>query len=287
METKIFHRQERREGSKGKAARTALAAGTALGLIAWVPEGSSLAAAPPEKIDLDDPSHIIVSETVIPIPLEIFASLDKLGEQNWAEQVDLREIKVNTNRSRSAMLFGLVVSDGFIAVQAKDRESVKRIGREVLHLSKVLGVSGEVEGHAHAIVTGADRGDWASVRRELDRTRQTVLNRMRKNRDELTSLVSLGGWLGGTRALASVIEGNYTLEGSDLLHQPELVKQLREDFEELPRKSRRGSVFAKVGRTLTDLEQLMRTDGSGGISEQSVHRISSETSELVDAIYGS
>ncbi len=72
-------------------------------------------------------------------------------------------------------------------------------------------------------------------RKELDRTRQTVLNKMAELRDhELVGLVSLGGWLGGTQALASVLKQNYSVEGSDLLNQPELVKQLKDDFNTLP-----------------------------------------------------
>ena len=51
--------------------------------------------------------------------------------------------------------------------------------------------------------------------------------------DELVDLVSLGGWLGGTEALASVLKENYTTEGSDLLNQIDLVKQLNSDFNSL------------------------------------------------------
>ena len=164
----------------------------------------------PTKIDLNDPDLVFVEESVIPIPLEIFASLDKLGAQDWAQQVESRDIRLDTNRSRTAMLFGLVVSEGFIGVQAKDKESVRRLGRDVLALAGPLGVSEEVEVHANAIVNGAGRGEWDMVRRELDKTRQTVINKMKNElRDgELVALVSLGGWLGGTEALASVLRDN-------------------------------------------------------------------------------
>ena len=74
----------------------------------------------PAKLDLSDPNLVFVDNAVIPIPLEIFASLDKLGQQDWGGQVTERPIKIDGNRSRMAMLFGLVVSEGFIAVQAQD-----------------------------------------------------------------------------------------------------------------------------------------------------------------------
>jgi len=241
---------------------------------------------PPAKLDLQSSAHLIVSETVIPIPLEIFRSLDKLGQQDWGRRVEKREIELDTNRSRSALLFGLVVSDGFIAVQAKDGEAVKRIGREVMRLARVLGVAGTVEGHANAIIMQAEKGEWNEVRLELDRTRQTVLDSMLSMRDDdLASLVSLGGWLGGTRALAAVLDENYSPEGSDLLNQPDLVRQLREEFTTLPEDLKEGAVFARVGQTLDDLESLMKSGNTGAISESNVREIASATDELVVAIY--
>ncbi|MDF1852400.1 MAG: hypothetical protein P1U85_16290 [Verrucomicrobiales bacterium] len=242
----------------------------------------------PESIDLNDPDLVFVDDSVIPIPLEIFASLDKLGNQEWDTQIVGRNIQVDANRSRTALLFGLVVSDGFIAVQAKDKEAVKRIGREVLKLAGSLGVSSSVEAHANAIVNGAGRSDWDLVRQELDRTRQTVVNKMTELRDEeLVALVSIGGWLGGTEALASVLRENYSAEGSDLLNQPDLVKQLKEDFNSLPKRARRGKIFSQVSLTLEHLESLMRSDERGAISEGNVIEISVATKNLVKAIYES
>lgn len=240
----------------------------------------------PGRIDLNDPNLVVVESSVIPIPLEIFTSLDKLGTQDWTKQVDEREIRLDANRSRTAMLFGLVVSDGFIAVQAQDKEAVRRVGREVLRLSSSLGVASSVEQHANAIVNAAGQGDWPVVRKELDKTRQTVLNKMTELRDdELVALVSLGGWLGGTQALAAVLKQNYSVEGSDLLNQPDLVKQLKQDFNTLPARAKRGKVFTQVTQTLEHLESLMRADASGAISQGKVIEISLSTKNLVDAIY--
>jgi hypothetical protein len=240
----------------------------------------------PGRIDLNDPNLVIVEASVIPIPLEIFSSLDKLGTQDWSKHVDEREIRLDANRSRTAMLFGLVVSDGFIAVQAQDKEAVRRVGREVLRLASSLGVASSVEQHANAIVNGAGQGDWPVVRKELDKTRQTVLNKMSELRDdELVALVSLGGWLGGTQALAGVLKQNYSVEGSDLLNQPDLVKQLKKDFNTLPARAKRGKSFTQISQTLDHLESLMRADASGAISEGKVIEISLSTKNLVDAIY--
>lgn len=254
-------------------------------LLATASVGSVFAQAP-QKIDLNDPNLQVVEASVIPIPVEIFSSLDKLGPQDWSRQIANREVRLDANRSRTAMLFGLVVSDGFIAVQAQDKEAVRRIGREVLNLANPLGVAASVESHANAIVNAAGRGDWAVVRKELDKTRQTVINRMAEQRDdELVGLVSLGGWLGGTEALAAVLKQNYSIEGSDLLNQPDLVRQLKKDFNTIPARSKRGKVFEQISKTLEHLESLMRADASGAISKGKVIEISLSTKNLVEAIY--
>ncbi|HRQ89815.1 MAG TPA: hypothetical protein PLA50_13530 [Bacteroidia bacterium] len=239
----------------------------------------------PKRIDLSDPNLMVVDASVIPIPLEIFASLDKLGTQDWNKQVEGREIKLDTNRSRTAMLFGLVISEGFIAVQAQDKEAVRRIGREVLRLAETLSVADSVSAHANAIVAAAGRSDWPVVRKELDKTRQTVLNQMARQRDDVVGLVSLGGWLGGTRALAAVLNQNYSVEGSDLLNQPDLVRQLKTDFSTIPARSKRGKVFNQISQTLDHLESLMQADASGAISKGKVIEISLSTKNLVEAIY--
>lgn len=242
----------------------------------------------PQALKLSDEEHEIVDELVIPIPLEVFSSLNELGVQNWGSQVKSREFRLNTNRSRSALLFGIVISKGFIAVQAKDKEAVKEIGRDVLKLSQALGVASSVAGHANSVISGAANGEWKDVRLELDRTRQTVLDRMRALRDdELASLVSLGGWLGGTDVLASILEENYSKEGSDLLNQPGLIHQLRKHFEVLPASAKKGSFFLKVDDTLANLEKLMATNEEGIISVKSVSEIKLATRELVNAIYES
>jgi hypothetical protein len=238
---------------------------------------------------LGDPALEVVSEKVIPIPMEIFLALDKLGAQDWPSRVNEREITLDPNRSRTAMLFGLVVSEGFIAVQAQDKEAVHRVGREVLRLASALGVVTEVEEHANAIVGGAGRGEWATVRQELDRTRETVVLQMKKNRDDdqLVNLVSLGGWLGGTEVLAKVLKENYSREGSDLLNQTDLINHLRNDFDRLPGSAKRGPLFTEISQTLAELSTLMHADETGVISMQNVERISLAAQNLVAAIYES
>lgn len=241
---------------------------------------------PPATIDLNALKVDVVDDVIIPIPQEIFSSLDKLGDQNWGRHLWKKNVKLDGNRSRTALIFGLVISDGFIAVQAEDRDEVKRIGREVLDLSGALGVQPEVAGHAQAIIDGADKEDWTGVRRELDRARQTVISTMKELRDDaLSDLVSIGGWLGGTRALAALVADNYSADASELLHQPDLLTQISRRYEKLPAKAKQGDIFAKVSTTLTELQPLMQVNGDGAVARPTVVEISKLSSDLTDAVY--
>ncbi|MCP5541372.1 MAG: hypothetical protein H7A52_14615 [Akkermansiaceae bacterium] len=255
--------------------------------LAAVPRAGYAQSGAPQKIDIGNLPADVVDDVIIPIPQEIFASLDKLGNQNWKSHLLRKDVDLDANRSRTAFLFGLVISEGFIAVQAEDRDEVKRAGREVLRLAGALGVKSEVEGHALAIIDGANAGEWSGVRRELDRTRQTVIDTMEKQRDkEFADLVSIGGWLGGTRALAALVSDRYSADAAELLHQPDLLDQISRRFAGLSDRARIGAIFERVTQTLDALKPLMRTNGDGNVPAEAVGKIESLTTDLTNAVYG-
>ena len=241
----------------------------------------------PKKINLNKLKVEVIQDVVIPIPHEIFTSLDKLGPHNWRSQIKGTKTKLDTNRGRTALLFGLVIADGFIAVQAEDQKEVKRIGREVLELAGALGVESAVNEHALSIIEGANAGDWRAVKHELDRTRETVIRTMKELRDrDFATLVSIGGWLGGTRALSSLMATDYKEDGAELLHQPELLADIIRRYRDMPSKSRSGPLFQQVEETLVKLSPLMKKGGDGNISKDSVVKVRQLTVALSNAVYG-
>ncbi len=242
---------------------------------------------PPVAIDLKREGAVIITSNVIPIPLEVFAALDKLGDQDWNGQIDPRDFKPNPNRSRSALFFGLAISQGFIAVQAKNTAEVRRVGMSVQRLAGSLDVEKAVEGRVNLIMESLREKNWDAVKQELDRTRQTVLQTLKTMPDEeMASLVSLGGWLGGTGALASILKNNYSLEGADLLNQAGLLEQLKDGYKVLPSSIKSDEVFAQIGGALLKLSDLMKSDKTGTFSLAQVSGIEKETHTVLNAIYG-
>src|SRR6266550_163936 len=132
----------------------------------------------PQRIDVKQMSKK-VENVVVPLPNEIFGALNKLGSVNWREYVRTDRSSNFTERPRIALLLGSVIADGFIAVQAEDTPAVKEIGQRVQSLAERINVKSSITQHAKAIIEAADKKKWDNVRRELDRTQNSVQDAMR------------------------------------------------------------------------------------------------------------
>ena len=231
-----------------------------------------------DKIDLAQFPGLIVDSVVVPIPSEILEVLDKLGSPNWGGE--LREVGgVNSpDRTRVALLLGTVVAEGFVAVQAQNRDGIEDAGKVVLRLSESLGIKKYVVQHAQSILDASKANDWDGVRRELDNTERTVRDTMEKMRDaELSQCVSLGGWC--TEVLTSVVTKDYNADRAELLNQPDLVKHFQKQIDSMKSKKQLKSIAS-------GLDKIAKAMGKGDkpIAAKQVKRMSEITAELVKEI---
>jgi hypothetical protein len=242
---------------------------------------SARAAEVPKHVDVKQLSKK-VEDVVVPLPNEVFGALNKLGGVNWREYVRNDKGANFTERPRIALLLGAVIADGFIAVQAEDAPTVKDIGQRVLGLSKAIGVSSSITAHAKAITDAADKRNWASVRQELDKTQNSVQPAMKEVHDEkLSQLVSLGGWLRGTEVLTSVVTKRYSEEGSELLHQPDLLNYFETRLQAMPEFNLK--LLQDIHTALLEVRPLIDV-GDAHIPPASVKKINDITTRLGDAI---
>jgi hypothetical protein len=238
-------------------------------------------AEPPQTIPVEKlrGTATLVDDVVVPVPTEIFAVLDKIGKPRWREVLRPQgKVKSPGPREQTALLLGTVIAEGFIAVEAEDAEEVKNIGRSVLTLSEALSVRKVVVPRSNAIIQGADKKAWSQVKRELDKAQKEVQEAMRELNDEaLSQLVSLGGWMRGTEALATVVTANYTKDGAELLHQPILVDYFTRKLENTKYKDK--ALVEKLRTSLREIRPLMGTEGAV-ISEKSVGEMKAITERL-------
>src|SRR5213596_4345620 len=219
-----------------------------------------------------------VEDVVVPLPNELFGALNKLGAVNWKQHVRSDEEPNFTERPRIALLLGTVIADGFIAVQAQDAPAVKEIGQRVLSLAKGIGVGASITPHAKAITEAADKRKWDSVRQELDRTQSSVQQAMNEVHDEkLSQLVSLGGWLRGTEVLTAVVTKKYSEEGSELLHQPDLLNYFETRLQAMPEFNLK--LLQDIHTALVEVRPLIDV-GNKRIPPESVKKINEITTRL-------
>jgi len=83
-----------------------------------------------------------ISDVVVPIPREVFGTLDKFANSNWrtVQRSALGHAKAKGDQTQIALLLGVVIAEGFIAVEAEDSAAVKDIGTAALALARALGV---------------------------------------------------------------------------------------------------------------------------------------------------
>lgn len=226
----------------------------------------------------------VVDDVVVPVPSEVFAVLDKLGEPKWGDEIRKVEVPTTSDRTRLSLLFGYVVAEGFVAVQAEDKEAVKEAGRDVVDLAKALGLSKSVLPHAQSILDAADKNDWKAIRKEFDKTQQTVRNTMEQMKDvDLSQCVSLGGWLRGTASVTSVVKKAFSADRAELLNQPMLVEHFVNTIGKMPSGTKNHDLIRSINKGLDVV--LNRMEGAvDGFSKDAVSDIAKTCEGLLAEI---
>lgn len=242
-------------------------------------------AAKVEKIDDSNFPGTVMGDVVVPVPSEIFSVLDKLGDPNWKDEVRKVKTPDTTDRMELSLVFGSVVAEGFVAVQAKDKVAVENIGHDVITLSTRLGLGKSVTRHAQSILDAVKKEDWKAVRKELDQTQATVRAEMDRMRDgDLAQCVSLGGWLRGTTSVTSVVSKAYTQDRAELLNQPMLVEHFSKAVTGMSVTARNNKLVTAIGKGLIKIRKDMDvTDGN--FPPDKVHSIQSTCEDLLALIF--
>jgi hypothetical protein len=249
----------------------------------------AIAEEPAAKIDISKlPKETrVVDDVIVPVPSEIFSVLDKLGNPTWpAFQRPIKGVaQPFGTRPQQALYLGTVIAEGFIAVEAKDSEEVKNIGRSVLNLSQALGVRDAVTKRANAIVKAAEKEDWPQVRSELDGALSVVKDALQQLGDsDLANLVALGGWSRGTEALCDVVTRDYSRDGADLLHQPMLLTNFAAKLNGLKPRLKKEPLVTKAQNALNAITPPMSTPGGSVITKETVAEIGKIIAAFIKAI---
>jgi hypothetical protein len=224
-----------------------------------------------------------VHGVAVPVPKEIFRSLDQFRDANWppVKRPEVARWKSHGDQAQIATLLGVVIAEGFIAMEAKDSAEVKNLGNNVLSLARGLGIRERALRRSRSITELADRNEWSEARKEWD----GVLSDLETGMIELKSahlaqLVSLGGWLRGTEALSALILQNYSSERSNLIRQPTLIDHLEEQLRATSSDMRARPIVVKLLDGIHIIRLLVESE-KGPVSEETVRKVHGVCAELV------
>jgi hypothetical protein len=224
-----------------------------------------------------------VEGILVPVPKEIFRSLDKFRSANWraVQRLEVVRWKSHGDQVQIATLLGVVTAEGFIAMEAEDSTEVKNIGHTVLTLARGLGVEERALRRSRSIMELADKNEWAAARKEWDGVLSDLENGMIDLKSEhLSQLVSFAGWLRGTEALCVLVLQNYSPERSELIRQPVLVEYLEKQLLGMSSEIQSRPMVVKMLKGIRRIRTLIESD-NGRLAEKTIREIHGICEELV------
>lgn len=246
--------------------------------------GSAFSQGTAQKFDPAQFPGYVMDEVVVPVPSEIFAVLDKLGDPNWKDELRKLSTPDSSDRMELSLVFGTVVAEGFVAVQAQDKQAVEEIGREVINIAQSLGLTKAVRPHAQSILDAVQKDDWKAVRKEFDQTQATVRAEMERMRDnDLAQCVSLGGWLRGTSSATSVVSKAYTNDRAELLNQPMLVDHFSKSVGGMSDSAKNNRLVTAISKGLVTIRKSMDSP-DGSFTPEKINTIHTTCEELLALI---
>jgi len=221
----------------------------------------------------------------VPTPGELLAALNKVGKPNWQAQYRPPIPTAYTSRPQIALNLGGLIADGYIAVEAEDSQQVKNIGKDIMTLAKTLGISENVLRRGKSIEDFAENNEWSTLKEELEATQNEVKLAMEEQHDqELTTLVTLGGWIRGTEAVSGWIANNYSEPAAKLLRQPAIIGLLRAQLAELPPKTQEDALVKGLDSRLKTLQEMVSFPAGQTPNQADVKKLNETAKDLISSI---
>lgn len=230
-----------------------------------------------------------VNKFTTPSIKRIFEDLQKLRPLPYDELKRSMPEETPTERTHLSLTVGVLLADGFFAVEAEQFFDLEPVGRSLLKHATSLGSGTRVSSHMKSMLEKGALSDWDELKNELARTQKDVEKEMVLIRDvDAANLVSLAGWL---RALeigtASSVGTYYDPAKASLLARPDIVEYFVLNLETLEPRIQGNEMVKKIRESLLDIQERTTLPEQEVLSETEVRELSLVVEELVDMIYGS
>jgi len=221
----------------------------------------------------------------IPTPGEFMSALDKTGKLAWKGLYRTAIRTDFTSRPQIALNLGTLIADGYIAIQAKEAQSVRNVGKDIMTLAKPLSVKDKIIERGKSLAEFAEKGQWDEVNEDLEAMQNEAKSTLSENNDaDLVVLVTVGGWARGTEAISGFVAEHYTAESAKLLRQPGIVGYLSEKLDALPEKMRDDTSVKRTRSRLNELKTAVSFGRDVTPTVDDVKKIKAIATELIKDI---
>ncbi|MDB6175638.1 MAG: hypothetical protein JWL59_4949 [Chthoniobacteraceae bacterium] len=240
-----------------------------------------------DKIDLP-PQVQRIDGVLAPVSGEIFRTLDAFRDSNWKPVLhpELARVPTAGNPPQIALSLGLVIAEGFLAAAAEDAPELRDVGDAALKLARALGVEKSVVSRESSIVERARRKDWAAVREEWSGVNADLKKAMIEIKSEpLAHFISLGGWLRGMEALATLVSQHYSVEEAQLLHQPVMLDYFETQLSKMDEKLKAYPAVVDMQKGIIRFKPLIGSEKQTPVSIDDVKQIREMAAGLIKPLH--
>lgn len=215
---------------------------------------------------------------------KIFAQLNQLRPLPFYQLKREHPQSIRVGREHKGMIFGGLIADGFLIVEAERKNLVENFGRVLMEQARALGVGDRVMRHSASLTELGRRGEWQKIRQELIATQTDVEQAMIELRDEkMAHLISLGGWLRGLEISAGAVDAEFSPRRAKLLAQPDLADYFAAELKTLPPMLAHTALFEEIRAGIKKLQPLL-SKSTDALTRADVGIIRAQANELNDAI---
>lgn len=233
-------------------------------------------------------STLFVETIAIPSPGEFFLALDKECQPNWTQFASPPAAAATADREFIAIQLGILMTDGYIAVQARDAQALRNTGMDILMLAKKLNASQNLLARSQSIGDFAEKGNWTTLREELDASQNDVRLALIEQMDyNLVTLSATGAWVRQMGVAAKILAANYKPAPSALLVQPALAGHFLARLRSLPERNRNSPIVREFIAGIESALSQMELASPSYMAKPSIEKIAETMSGLTTLAFAS
>jgi len=228
-----------------------------------------------------------VNEFTAPSIRKIFDDLRRLRPLPYDELKRPLAEQPPQDRTKLALTMGVLLADGFFAVEAEQFFDLEPIGRSLLNHGKVLGSGTRISSHMKSMLEKGAGGHWNELKEELVQTQRDVEKEMVLIRDvDAANLISLGGWLRALEIGCAASLNPYDPAKASTLSKAQVVEYFVLNLETLEPRIQKNPVVTEIRNTLLEVQKKVDLPEGEILGEEEVRQLQSMIEGLVDEISG-